>query len=328
MTGLSRRDLLKIGGAVGIGHTAGCLRLQGDSGGEETVTPNPSTDTTTEAQLVDENAAGTSAASSGSHEINRFYLDHFDDGNLRDTETLYARANGNRVEINGTWEGDTSIMSRQTCARYSFEVLEDGSVIASSGEKLLIYGYQYVFAQSTEAAFITHHPSISAEWERTLRLSYPSGESEVTPEVRPDEGVFEFNFADSNVEPGRYDWILEITPPNSYTIEVGTFFDQLIQVNPPEDSPFPSSSEAMQDAGAVSNSSATLVQPSQKTTNDGLRIQDSGHGGGTSSDTTGRFLTRDVGIECSTGCAFGAEANRKFRINNLTSGTSLTFTPR
>ncbi|WP_336338636.1 hypothetical protein [Haloarcula brevis] len=318
--------MLKLGGAVGIGHTSGCLRLQGGSAEEETEASNPSTAPNTEPRTIEEDRTD-SAVASGTHEIERFYLDHFDDGELRDAGTLYARVNGNRTEIEGVWRGDTSIMSSQACARYSFELLEDGSVIESSGEKLLIYGYQYVFAQSTDAAFITHQPSISADWDRTLRLSYPSGEYEVTPDVRPDDGVFEFDFADSDVEPGRYDWLLELTPPDSYTIEIGTFFDQLIQVNPPEDSPFPSRSEAMQDAGAVSRPSATPVQPPQTMSDGRLRIQDSGHGGGTSGDTTGRFLTRDVGIECASGCQFGAETNRQFRINNLTSGTSLTFTP-
>ncbi len=324
---MHRRDFLKIGGTIGVLHTSGCLRFQGGESTEEMESPDSDRATATETQTIGESTtANPSKSRKSSQKVDKFYLDHFDDGKLDDSGTLYARVNGTRTEINGTWQGDTSIMSNQACARYSFELIEDGSVIESSGQKPLIYGYQYVFAQSTDAAFITHQPSISADWERTLRLSYPSGEYEVTPDIQPDKGVFEFNFADSDVEPGRYDWVLELTPTDGYTIEIGTFLDQLIQVKPPEDSPFPNTSEARENAGAVSHSAATTVQPSQEASDGSLTIQDSGHGGGTGSDTTGRFLTRDVSIECPSGCTFGTESNRKFRINNLTSGTSLTFT--
>ncbi|WP_262179115.1 hypothetical protein [Haloarcula laminariae] len=262
----------------------------------------------------------------GTYDIRKFYMDYFDDGELEDDSLLNAQTD-KRVEIPGTWRGNVNIMSEQACARYSFDLLENGSQIASSDEEILIYGYQYELQQSAEAAYITYHPSVQPEWDRTLRLSYPNSEETVTPTIRPDDGVFEFNFSDSDIEPGRYEWILEITPPNSYTIEIGTFNETLISVDPNDESGFPSSEEAIQTAGVIANTSATQVTDPQQLSGNGLSIESSGHGGGTSGSTAGRFLTRDVSVQATPAQAFGSETNRQFRINNHTRGSSLTFDP-
>lgn len=182
--------------------------------------------------------------------------------------------------------------------------------------------------QSADSAFITYHPSINPDWEYTLKLAYPGGEYAVTPTIRSNEGVFEFGFSDSDIESGRYNWILEITPPDSYTIEIGTFNEELIAVRPTNEDSFPSREEAMENVGSISNTSATPVQFSQNTYGDDIMFSSSGHGGGSGSDTRGRFITRDVSVEAARSAySFGADSNLQFRITNVTTESSLTFTP-
>jgi hypothetical protein len=255
-------------------------------------------------------------------------MNSFDsDGSLYDDAKFDIGADGDNPELDGTWSGDRQVYETQACGRYSFDLLEDGSVLASSGEMILIYGYQYALAQSADAAFITYQPSVQDDWTYTLKLSYPEGEYTVTPEIRPDDGVFEFDFSDTDIDAGRYGWVFEITPPDSFTIEIGTFNEQLVSVSPSDDSSFPSTAEAIQSAGAAANATATPVKPPQTQQRDGLEISQSGHGGGGPGDIAGQYITRDISVECVSDCSFGSGVNRQFRINNLTTQTALTFTP-
>ena len=324
MANSTRRRFLRLGGATGVIGLTGCLRF--NSGGESSTGTPDAQNVDTSASSDEEREPSSGEDSADTYEIRKFYLDHFDDGKLEDDSLLDAQTD-KRVEIPGTWNGDAGIMSDQACARYSFDLLENGSQIASSDEKILIYGYQYEFKQSAEAAYITYHPSVRPAWDRTLRLSYPTSEETLTPTIRSTDGVFEFDFADSDIEPGRYEWILEITPPNSYTIEIGTFNEELLSVDPGDDSGFPSSAEAIQTVGAIANTSATQVTDPQQLSGNGLSIESSGHGGGTSGSTAGRFLTRDVSVQSTPARTFGSGTNRQFRINNHTKGSSLTFDP-
>jgi len=320
----TRRRFLRLGATTGVLGLTGCLRLSSE-GERGTGTPG-SQNTDTPASSDEEGELSSGENSVDTYDIRKFYLDHFDDGELEDDSSIDAQTD-KRVEIPGRWNGDADIMSDQACARYSFDLLENGSQIASSDEKILIYGYQYAFQQSTEAAYITYHPSVRPEWDRTLRLSYPNSEETITPTIRATDGVFEFDFSESDVEPGRYEWVLEITPPNSYTIEIGMFNEELISVDPSDESGFPSNSEAIQTVGAIANTSATQVTDPTQLSGSGLSIESSGHGGGSSGSTAGRFLTRDVSVRSTPARTFGSDTNRQFRINNLTTGSSLTFDP-
>jgi hypothetical protein len=325
MTDSTRRRFLQVGGATGVVGLAGCLRLTGND--------DSSTATTGEDDDPPSTATATAAATQSGGETftaERFEMNSFDsDGSVYDNQEfarLDVDTSDGQVELDGVWSGDRRTLATQACKRCSFEVLEDGSVVASTGEEILIFGYQYALAQSDDAAFITYQPSVGEDWDRTLRLSYPSGEDTVTPEVRPDDGVFEFDFSAADVDSGRYEWILEITPPNGFTIEIGTFNEQLISVAP-SDGSFPSRDEAMRSAGAAANSTATPVEPPQTQQGDGMEIRESGHSGGGPGDIAGQYISRDVSVECVSEIPFGPGTGRGFRVNNLTNQTAVTFTP-
>ena len=330
---VDRRRILRMGGtALGLG-LAGCLRLSGNSpqSTETGMASNGSPSTETGGTATE--SPSTSTATGGGSEtysVNEFRLNSFDsDGSLHEVEDyakLDVETGNGRVELDGTWSGNREIFATQACGLYSFDLLEDGSVVASTGEKILIYGYQYVMAQSADAAFITYQPSVLDDWDRTLRLSYPDGEYTVTPEIRPDDGVFEFDFSSANIEPGRYEWDFEITPPDGFTINIATFNDRLISVSPSGDS-FPSRDEAISSAGAAANASATTVEPPQTQQGDGMEIRETGTGGGGPGDIAGEYVTRNAYVDCTSELSFGPGVSRTFRINDLTNDTSLTFTP-
>jgi hypothetical protein len=322
----TRRRFLQMGGVTGVVGVAGCLRLTGtdDSSTATTQAPedSPSTATAT--------ATATQSGGDGTFGAQRFYMNSFDsDGSVYDNQEfarLDVETSDGQVGLTGEWSGDRRTLATQACKRCSFEVLEDGSVVASTGEEILIFGYQYALAQSDDAAFITYQPSVREDWDRTLRLSYPSGEYTVTPEIRPDDGVFEFDFSAADVDAGRYEWILEITPPNGFTIEIGTFNEGLISVSP-SDGSFPDSEEAIRSASAAANATPTPVEPPQTQQGDGMEIRESGHSGGGPGDIAGQYISRDVSVNCLLDIPFGSGSGRAFRVNNLTNQISVTFTP-
>lgn len=326
MTDSTRRRFLRLGGMAGTLGVAGCLRLSGTNSPTAT-TESGQTDATDDAAST-ATTAGTTRTSGETFDAEQFYMTMFDsDGSLYDDAKLDVHTADEDLELGGTWSGDRRVFSSQACARYSFDLLESGSPVASTGEQILVFGYQYALAQSADAAFITYQPSVGADWDHTLNLTYRDGEHTITPEIRSDEGVFEFDFANSDIDPGRYAWTFEITPPDSFTIEIGTFNERLVSVSPNDSDSFPSRDEAMQNAAEAANAEATPVSPPQTTRGNGLETRESGHGGGGPGDIAGQYITRDVRVECESDCSFGPGTDRQFRINNRTTQTSLTFTP-
>lgn len=324
----SRRWYLSMVGLAGYTGLSGCLRMS-ESSAETTASTTARTSTSTE--TVDTTTSADSSATTQTdpavYDVETFYLDNFErNGDRRESDGLLVRTESERVDIDGSWAGNDQLFSNQACARYSFDVLEGASVVASSEQRVLIFGYQYAIAQSAEAFFITHQPSVDPDWDRTLILSYPDGEHRVTPEVRPEEGVFRYDFSEGGVDPGRYSWTLEITPPDSFTIEIGTFTEELVDVDP-ESGSYPSTQDATKRAGDVANASATVVKPPEPVENTELEVDESGHSGGSGGDTTGQYLTRNAKVRCGSECQFGPGTDRRFRIRNHTDGTSLTFAP-
>lgn len=83
------------------------------------------------------------------------------------------------------------------------EITEDGSPIASTGEQILTYYYQYAVRQTADSLFITSHPSVDSSWDIGLRLTYPNDEYTLSPSNRLSEGAFEFDLTSADVESGR-----------------------------------------------------------------------------------------------------------------------------
>lgn len=320
-----RRAYLKTVGGLGAASAAGCLRL---SDGDGSVTPVSDDQSGT----ATANGAGSSGGgATDQYEVTSFYTGFVDsDGAIGSDTPLGVLVDDNRQELAGAWEGDEAVFSAQAAARYSFDVLQGDSVVASSAERVLIYAYQYVLAQSSDTCFITYQPSIRREWDHVLRLFYQDDEYTLSPEILPERNVFAFDLAGSEAAPGRYQWALEITPTDGPTetgfpLVIGTFDDENLVAVPPNDGSYPTREDAIATAGAPANASATAVQPPERREGNGLQMRESGHRGGSTGSTEGYFISRDVAVDCTDRCAFGGGAASRFRINNATTGTSLTF---
>lgn len=312
---LNRREFLKIGGISSLAGLSGCLRLsQNDDTGETVKTD-------------DTGVTAETRGSGGTYEVRKFRLNNFDQE--RDAlegagELSISAENGDT--ISGEWTGNSNIARSQACARYSFEIVGNDSVIASTGQKVLIIAYQYAFRQTTSSVFLTYQPSVRPDWDLTLRLSYPNGEYTMMPTIQSDKGVFGFDLSNSGIESGRYEWVFQVTPPDSPTIDIGRFNDRLVSVKPDDDSQFPSRSEAIETVGSLSNPSSTPVEPPAESSSTGLNITSIGHSGGSIDGTrVGQEISRGASVNCEPSYTMGP--NRQFRINNLTTGETLTFEP-
>lgn len=330
----SRRAVLALAGTMAA---TGCLRLTGNAG--QTTTSGGDEETTSSG--VDEesptsapNTAQEQSASSTALSVDTFSPDNsFEDGQLFEENKFSVRSADGNIDISGEWNGDRDVIS-QAAANYKFELLSGESVLTSSDTKTIIRNYAYKAVQTADSLFITYHPSIGRDWEHSLSLMFNDNEYQIDPEVRPDRGVFECDLSGSTVEPGRYTWKLNITPADSagqfgLSVPVGEFSEQLVAVKPDSDD-FPSRSEAIADVGAVANESAVPVQRPEGGTEGGMRITESGVSGGSTSDDypEGSMETsRSFGVDCDAGCAFGGKTNNRFRMVNVTTGASLTFTP-
>lgn len=318
---MQRRSVLAL---FGTALSTGCLRL--GPADEETATSAgrdvPDTDDGTPTQ-------------SEPLAVTRFYADSpFEEGELRDPNTLPARAGDRQPDFVGSWEGQPGLFGRQFCANYSFDMLENGAPIASSATKTLIHSYVYRTRQTEDSLFITYQPSVNEAWDPTVVLSYSESSYRLKPTIRPEEGVFEVDLSGSDVPPGRYRWGLEITPqdetgPTGLSLNIGNFSETLISVKP-DQGEFLARDAAITQAGRAANDSAISVRPPDDSTSDGLTITGSGVGGGTANveglDDV-RETSQGFSVLCEPPLAFGGGAGRRLRINNVTTGESLTFTP-
>lgn len=308
---------------------SGCLRLAENS--ENT----GSQGTTSDGSTPQNQTTSSQSQSDGTEYLVSRFSDNFIDSNgslkgeqvqIRDAQT------GDFLDIDVSWVGSQEIFSRQAFARYSFEIVEEGTAIAQTGERILVLGYQFGVQQTQNSLFVTCQPSVQDSWQYEVKLSNPTNEYTVIPEIRSDKGVFELPFDDAGIEDGSYNWTLNITPTDGEaeigpTIELGTFEDSLIAVG--SDSEIMDREAAVNYVGQFADADVVNVQPPQNDESDSLVISDGGGHSGTNGPEKSEFLSASLNIRCRPEpIKIGGDTNRQFRINNLTINESLEFTPR
>jgi hypothetical protein len=309
---VGRRKLLGATLGATVTSLTGCLRLRD---GEESEPPSGdgSGETTERTYTID-----------GFYPVSdSFRFNRVGGGVTAEPSELHARTmSKGLIEIEGRWEGDEQLFTRQACALYSFEVLENDSVILSSNKQILMVYYLFRAVQTDDTLYVTCQPSVSPEWESNLILTGAQDSGNAPAEIDQNQGVFEIDLSQADVRPGDYNWKLEVTPPNNHTFEIGDSYEDLISVGADEADGFRSQTEAIEKASEPSNMSAKAVEspPSDDTATD-LTIEGKAYYFGEIQST--RNVTRDVSVQCSSGCEFTPE--HALRINNLTSGTSITF---
>ncbi len=145
------------------------------------------------------------------------------DGELRDeTPTFYDESREEPATyLPGDWSGDVEMFAEAPFGEYVVSRLEDGSVVAETGSEIHGIGYRWRFDQTEETAFFTRHGSVRDEWEAVLgvgdaaRGPRPDPGSVVVATHRPDDGVFEADLTELDIESGRYDWTLELREPDA-----------------------------------------------------------------------------------------------------------------
>lgn len=251
---------------------------------------------------------------------------YFENG---DSTDVWLKDDSSDTRLDGAWSGDTNLMRRQSCARYSIEILEDGTPIADTGERFLVYGYKYAMGQTESTVFITRQPSVKSSWKKQLLLSHADGEVSISPTtVKPN--IFEFDLNEIEATSGRYEWIFEISPPHSPAIRIGAFHDKFIDLDPSDGSEYYSRDELSTLVGQHARGSAVSVKEISSTEKNGLQI-DSGVTDSNSTRTSElmtRDCSQDIIITCDNPINFGPSTDRTLRINNLTTSSDLEFKPQ
>lgn len=326
--GVNRRTYLALASGFSATTLSGCLRFS------EASTETPPGGTTTPGEETDEpteRAGGAPGGGENTYDVDRFTLESlWSDGMMRRTDTLSVSTGSGGDDVDGSWTGNDEMFDEQACARYSFELLEGDEVIARTGERVLIVGYDYEMDQTEEAVFVTYQPSVNEDWDVQLLLQDGDREHALSPNVHSSRDVVEFDLTALDAESGEYEWVLEITPvsdgtPTGFTTLVGTFNNMPVYVPPYPDGFYSSRNEAIATAASHSQSSATSVGPPQTWESDGLEIVESLHHGGSSNGR--QHLSRDFYIGCDSSFRFGSDVDRRFRATNLTLGTSNVFEP-
>lgn len=149
-----------------------------------------------------------------SRTADRIKVDVRGDGELRErAPTLYPPDESDTVDLDGTWTGDEELFQHQTFARCVVELLADGSVVATTGGRILGIGYRWGIEQSRSTAFVTRQPGVRESWYAEFRLGGTVFEpaDAVVPEAHPDKGVFKVDLTELDVDPDEYDWRLRIS---------------------------------------------------------------------------------------------------------------------
>lgn len=319
----TRRNILRTTSGVTIATLAGCLRLTED---EEVAQPSGGTETPSGTGDGDESRDG--GMGEQTYTIDEFHpvADSFqfnrDEGDVvADPSALAARTtSGDTISIDGQWNGDEQLFAHQACALYSFEILENDTVVLASNEQVLMIYYLFRAVQTAEELFVTCQPSVNQEWDSNLTLTGAQDTGNVPAQINRDQRVFEIDLSQADVRPGGYDWQLEVTPPNNHTFVIGGNYEDLISVGADETDGFPSRTEAIAEASEPSDTSADSVASPGDAVAD-LTIGQKAYYFGEIEST--RNITRDISVQCPSGCDFTPD--HALRVNNLTTSTSLSF---
>lgn len=137
------------------------------------------------------------------------------EGNLNDAAPSLTVPDREETTVSpsGTWSGDHDLFKRQTFATYVIELLEDATVVGTTGGRVIGIGYQWDLAQTESTAFVTRHPSVREDWHAELRLGDRPFDyvDSVTAAHRPDSDVFEVDLTELDVDPGEYNWRLHLS---------------------------------------------------------------------------------------------------------------------
>lgn len=193
-------DVVTSNGAIAVGSQSGgrfqfgsgrTFRLRNDTVGSS-VTFEPDSD-------------------AGRYEIDRISVPNSFVG--RDGIFLQGLSQTDRMEMSGTWSGDTGLFGYQAFARYTAELLEDGTVVGRTASIVVPRSYRWGMKQTADAMFVTRQPSTRSDWHVELRVggdeNNPLGSVQAIH--RPAERVFEVPLADLSVDPGTYQWELDIS---------------------------------------------------------------------------------------------------------------------
>lgn len=280
--------------------------------------------------------SGILGSSSYDVERFRFHLSFQNHGKLYANETdkiTIRNSSSEEIEISGSWEGDREIFNHQAFAAYSFDILEEDSIIHSTDVKFIPYGYQYIMEQTSSSIFITYQPSVQEYWDIEMRLGTRQNPQAVAPvNIKPEEKVIEIDKSNFNVESGQYNWYLDINPQSGVTsfdfpLAVGILDGSDISIGFNDANAYPTTEEAITSAASVANESATEPELPEDRNQGSLRLDGGHYGGQLWDEYDGYFVSRGLDVVCSEDCEFGSGTNRKFKINNITNKKSLTFMP-
>ena len=322
---MNRREVLKTTVGLNTVAFAGCLRLEGE-GGEEEVQENGGVEGGT--QENGEIEGDTQENGGDTYTMERFFpvADSFSYDFDADTvsgtpsELTGIDTTDELIEIEGIWTGDEQVFADQPFARYDFEILENGSVILSSNEYIIMVYYPFRAAQTEETFFVTYHPSINPAWEFSLKLEAPSGDLDVSPDISQNSGVFEADLSQLSSESGTYNWQLEVSTSDDHTYIIGENHDMLISINQDENDGFPTRTEAIEETSGDPTASSPPTEPSGGSA-DGLIVDQKASYWATSGPT--HYITQDVSVDSNSPIEF--TANHEFRINNHTTNSSIIF---
>lgn len=312
---MNRRKVLKTTAGLNTVAFAGCLRLD-DEGVEEGAQENGGVEEDTQ-----ENEEDTYTMEQFFPVADSFSYD-FDADTVSGTpsELTGVDTTGELIEIEGTWTGDEQVFADQPFARYDFEILENGSVILSSNEYIIMVYYPFRAAQTRETFFVTYHPSIDPAWEFSLKLEAPSGDLNISPDISQNSGVFEADLSQLSSESGAYNWQLEVATSNGHTYIIGENHDMLISINQDGNDGFPTRNEAIEETSGDPTGSSPPTEPSGGSA-DGLTVDQKASYWATSGPT--HYRTQDVSVDSNSPIEFTADY--EFRINNHTTNSSITF---
>ena len=113
--------------------------------------------------------------------------------------------------------GDIEMFENNTIAPYVVELVENNTVISSTGEKYYGMAYEYQLKQDGRTARIHRNSDVDPEFDIELSI-YEDNNNLITTTTLPNESgteFFEIDIDEFDVESDVYKWDLEIYEPNS-----------------------------------------------------------------------------------------------------------------
>ncbi|MFC6990074.1 hypothetical protein ACFQJD_17680 [Haloplanus sp. GCM10025708] len=320
--------MLALLGTVGTG---GCLRLTDTSsqtGADPVQTSTDGRDNESQNRSEEATSTRTQTPRGKSIEVPELHIELSNTGDIRGA----SLGPGKKDIISGQFEGDRQLFKHQTFARYAAEIVENGSVVAHTTDRIFAVGYRWRLAQTGDRVFITRQPGVREDWSATFRLrddDWSDYEPLATqqPQTSGNGQVFEIDKTALDVKEGLYRWTLQIgehkrggtyitlIPYTGYVISIGS--------NPNDRT----RRDAINYASSVIQGSSAPLGSYGRSEANGIHLLDEGGRGGPVGN--GTIANTDwLGIKpTGNSDTISLGGGRILRIRNLATGTALTFRP-